>query len=430
MSAPATPADVFCQSGGGRTPPLAYDARAMKTTKAIERDTVSMYFVHAAVARLPAATRAAVLLRAGIDAVAVAAFAATAGQAAPARSGSSAAPGSSAPLDSSGPPGSSGPPAASAPPGSSGPPDAADARVPADRFAALWLAVAQALDDEFFGLDSRRMKVGSFALLCRAVLPSATLERALRACVRGFRLFLDDLDADIHTAAGRTVVTLDNRIADPAARRFADETWLVLLRGLMCWLAGRRLPVELNLAGAAPPHAAEYRVMFGPSIGFGAERTRLSFDAAALAGPVVQTEATLKRFLRDAPQSVFLRYRNVDGWAARVRRRLRPGLERLASDPWPTLDALAADFGIAPSTLRRRLDAEGASYQAIKDGLRRDRAIERLAAGDATVAQIAESLGFQEASAFHRAFRKWTGVQPGAYRGRAAGGVDDGAAGG
>ena len=53
---------------------------------------------------------------------------------------------------------------------------AADAaRVPATAFAALWLAVGEALDDEFFGLDSRRMKVGSFALLCHALVGRATV---------------------------------------------------------------------------------------------------------------------------------------------------------------------------------------------------------------------------------------------------------------
>src|SRR5262245_53488622 len=53
------------------------------------------------------------------------------------------------------------------------------ARVDADAFGQLWLAVARELDDEFFGLDSRRMKVGSFALLCRALLSQQTIGGAL-----------------------------------------------------------------------------------------------------------------------------------------------------------------------------------------------------------------------------------------------------------
>ncbi|HSB98927.1 MAG TPA: AraC family transcriptional regulator ligand-binding domain-containing protein, partial [Burkholderiaceae bacterium] len=67
------------------------------------------------------------------------------------------------------------------------------ARVDADAFGRLWLAVARELDDEFFGLDSRRMRVGSFALLCRALLSHQTIGGALREVRRGFALFLDDV---------------------------------------------------------------------------------------------------------------------------------------------------------------------------------------------------------------------------------------------
>ena len=48
--------------------------------------------------------------------------------------------------------------------------EAGNARIPADRFSALWLAVARELDDELFGLDSRGMKLGSFALVCQSLI--------------------------------------------------------------------------------------------------------------------------------------------------------------------------------------------------------------------------------------------------------------------
>ena len=120
-------------------------------------------------------------------------------------------------------------------------------------------------------------------------------------------------------------------------------------------------------------------------------------------------------FLRTAPQSVFLKYKNEDSWTARVRRRLR---DSLASSDWPLLDDVAEEFDIAPTTLRRRLNAEGTSFQDIKDDLRRDAAIHHLCHSAMSVADIAALLGFQEPSAFHRAFRKWCGAQPGEYRTR------------
>ena len=113
-----------------------------------------------------------------------------------------------------------------------------DARVPAAAFGALWLAVADELDDEFFGLDARRMKVGSFALLCRALMGHATVGAALREAQRGFNLFFDDVRVELEAGDGRARLVLHNRIEPAALRRFADETLLVMLHGLMCWLAG------------------------------------------------------------------------------------------------------------------------------------------------------------------------------------------------
>ncbi len=295
------------------------------------------------------------------------------------------------------------------------------ARVPAASFAALWMAVAHEIDDEFFGLDRRRMKVGSFALLCHAALAAPTLEMALRQMLRGFSVFLDDVQSSFELAGPDVVVKLDNRIADADARRFADETLLVMIHGLLCWLAGRRIALRgVAFAWPRPPHAGEYLAMFSEHLSFDAPATTMRFGAALLAQPPAQDAAALKAFLRTAPQSVFLRYRNESGWTARVRRILR---RHAGHASWPVLEELAAELQVAPTTLRRRLDAEGSSVQAIKDQLRRDLAIHHLSRSALGVADIAALVGFQEPSAFHRAFKRWTGVQPGEYRLRRAQGT-------
>ncbi len=332
----------------------------------MQKDTVSMYFVNAAVARLPGAARARVLQVAGIQPELLA---------------------------------------------------LASARVPARAFSDLWLAVARELDDEFFGLDHRRMKVGSFALLCQAALGTGSLHRAVRRCLRGFALFLDDVRGELVLEDGQAVVRIHNQIADPSARRFADETYLVMLHGLLCWLVGRRVALtQVDFAGPRPPHAAEYAVMYAHDLHFDAPCTAIRFDARLLDAPVVQNTDTIGPFLRSAPQSVFLKYKNQDSWTARLRRRLRSA----DGADWPLLDDMARSFHVAPTTLRRRLEAEGTSYQGIKDQLRRDAAIHHLCHSTLGVAEIAQRLGFQEPSAFHRAFKKWTGAQPGEYRMRQA----------
>ena len=293
------------------------------------------------------------------------------------------------------------------------------ARVPAPAFAALWLAAARRLDDEFFGLDARRMKPGSFALLCHALAGGGTLGRALKLALRGFALFLDDIDARLEVAGPAAQVVVANRIAvrpDAAdARRFADETLLVMVHGLMCWLAGRRVPLSrLDWAHPAPPHADEYRRMFASAIRFDAPQTSIRFDARVLDAPVTVTPGSLKAFLRDAPQSVFLKQTAHRAWGERVRRQLRSTLGQGGDSP--TLEVLADGFGVSPATLRRRLDAEGLQWRTLKDELRRDLAIHLLSGPGLSVGQTAERLGYNDAATFHRAFRRWTGASPGAFR--------------
>lgn len=332
----------------------------------MEKDTVAMHFVQAAVRRLGAAARRRVLKEAGIPADLL---------------------------------------------------DARQARVPAEAFAALWLAVAGELDDEFFGLDRRRMKVGSFALLCHAALHQRTLERALRQVLRGLRVFLDEVAGELVVDGDEAQVRITNTIRDADARRFADETFLVLVHGLSCWLVGQRIALaRAEFAHPKPAHAAEYAVMFAQDLRFRAPCTAIRFDARMLAAPLVQNATTLKAFLRSAPQSVFLKYKNEDSWTARLRRRLR---DSIGEPDWPRLESVAQELGVAPTTLRRRLVAEGTSYQGIKDELRRDAAIHLLCHTALSVTEVGSRLGFREASAFHRAFKKWNGVQPGEYRLRA-----------
>ena len=292
--------------------------------------------------------------------------------------------------------------------------EADTARVTAEAFASLWLAVARELDDEFFGLDRRRMKVGSFALLSHAALGSGNLDRAIKRILRGFSTFLDDVAGDLSLDGEHAVISVANRIEMPSARRFADETYLVMVHGLMCWLSGRRIPlVSAEFAYPRPIYGQEYIVMYSPQLVFDAERTAVRFDAPLLSAPVVQNAATLRTFLRTAPQSVFLRYRNEDGWAAKVRRKLRPCL---GGGDWPVLEDVARAFHVAPTTLRRRLEGEGSSYQTVKDELRRDAAIHHLCRSTLSVGEISAELGFLDPSAFHRAFKKWSGMQPGEYR--------------
>jgi AraC-like DNA-binding protein len=288
------------------------------------------------------------------------------------------------------------------------------ARVSAKHYGALWRLVALTLDDEFFGQDSRRMKSGSFAMICHSLLSCKNLGQAIDRSLRFYALILDDIYGKLNLDGAEASITLHQDAAAPQ-RMFAHEVLLMLLHGVACWLVGRRIPIKrAQFSYAEPAHSAEYRLMYSTALSFQAPHTALIFDADHLALPIVQNERSVKEFLRNAPENILLKYKNGSSLGARIRRRLRQSLP----GELPEFEAVAEEMNMAPATLRRRLHEEGTFYQAIKDQLRRDLAIGYLSHSKRSAMDIGLELGFSERSAFHRAFKKWTGASPGEFRRR------------
>jgi AraC-like DNA-binding protein len=294
---------------------------------------------------------------------------------------------------------------------------APQARVSAEHYGQLWRLIALTLDDEFFGQDSRRMKSGSFAMQCYALLGCKTLRQALERSLRFYHLILDDISGALSSDDKIARLVLTERVQPGSARVkhrvFAHELLLTMLHGVACWLVGRRIPIlRAEFCYPEPPHSAEYRVMYSTQLSFNKANTAISFDADFLELPVVQDERSVKEFLRSAPENFLVNYKNSKSLTARIRRRLR----QVLPGDLPECETIADELHMTAATLRRRLAEEGESFQSIKDHLRRDLAIGYLSHSDRSVMDIALELGFAERSAFHRAFRKWTGASPGEFR--------------
>ncbi|OLL28396.1 AraC family transcriptional regulator [Burkholderia sp. SRS-W-2-2016] len=294
-------------------------------------------------------------------------------------------------------------------------------RVSSAQYGALWASIARALDDEFFGQDSHPMKSGSFIAMTQMALGARNGAQALTRAVGFMRLVLDDLGVTIDTDAGRVRLRYVERPRAKPPAMFAYATYFILVYGLVCWLVGRRIPlVEARFRCAAPPAAHEYRLMFCDDMRFDQPESYVDLEPAFLDLPVIQSARSARTFLRDAPGSFIVKYRNPGSLAARVRKTLRA----LPMANWPAADQMAARLHVAEATMRRHLKQEGHTYQSIKDALRRDIAIAELQRGQRTIADIANAVGFAEPSAFHRAFRKWTGMRPADYRPARAGRVE------
>ncbi|WP_144150137.1 AraC family transcriptional regulator [Paraburkholderia sp. BCC1885] len=286
-------------------------------------------------------------------------------------------------------------------------------RVSSAQYGALWSGIARALDDEFFGQDSHPMRSGSFIAMTQCALTARNGSQALSRALGFMRLVLDDLSAHLTSTPERVRITFSHREGAPQPTMFAYATYFILVYGLVCWLVGRRIPLLAARFRCAEPAAAqEYRLMFCDDMQFEQPASYVDLPPEFLELPVIQTARTIKPFLRDAPGNFIVKYRNPGSLAARVRKTLRA----LPMAAWPAADAMALHLHVAEATMRRHLKQEGYTYQSIKDDLRRDIAIAELQDSRRTIAEIATRVGFAEPSAFHRAFRKWTGMRPTDYR--------------
>jgi AraC-like DNA-binding protein len=95
---------------------------------------------------------------------------------------------------------------------------------------------------------------------------------------------------------------------------------------------------------------------------------------------------------------------------------LRSRLQPLLRDGHPDLLIAAEIAGMSPRSLQRRLGAEGLSYARLVDQVRFADACRMLASGDAPLIEIAFDLGYSDPAHFTRAFRRWAGITPSAYR--------------
>ena len=287
------------------------------------------------------------------------------------------------------------------------------ARITAAQMEALSGAAMRELDDEALGWFERPLPWGSHGMLARASLSAPTLGVALKRWCRHHGLLTARVRLGLSEHGGEATLSIDDHGITPGLQEFCLVSVMRNIHGLASWFIDSRIPVlGVTFPFAQPDHAEAYGVLFdGPAV-FGAERATLRFDARYLALPVQRDEAAMAQMLQRALPLQVRPYRRDRLLVQRVR-------QVLANQPLAAhnADDLAAVLNTSARTLHRQLREEGASLQALKDEVRRQRAIELLQRTQRPIKQVAQAVGFVNEKSFIRAFKAWTGRSPGEWRG-------------
>jgi AraC-like DNA-binding protein len=300
-------------------------------------------------------------------------------------------------------------------------------------YIALLAAGAELAGDPHFGLHvGERVRLGTYSVYGLILLACANFAQALEQTQRYEQLAHDlgrsrlEADAGRDGSAGLACYTWTSHF--PGATRHLAESVFAGIRSFGSWLAGRPLaPLRLTFAHTSDADPAEYERVLGMVPEFGANAHLACFDAALLAMPVPNADAGMYPVLQQHAERLLQERNNAredererHGIVAQVRAAV---IRNLANDR-VRLASIAAELGLSPRTLQRKLADSGASFQQVLDAARHALAQDYLRQRGLSLADIAFLLGYQEQSAFTHAFREWSGMNPGAWRERALAGPD------
>ncbi|HZZ51864.1 MAG TPA: AraC family transcriptional regulator ligand-binding domain-containing protein [Pseudonocardia sp.] len=272
-------------------------------------------------------------------------------------------------------------------------------------------------DDDLLGLGARPVPRGTLRMVCFAIASAPDLEDALVRYQRFARVAPGLPGLSLVVEGDQATLAPEPGTPDPD-NLLVTVSLLVIQRALS-WLIGKDLAVRrIEFPYPEPADTAELEWLFAVPLRFDAPRGAIVMHSEMLAAPNMQTEQSLLQFLEVAPSALMVRSPADHSASYRVRRAIERSLRAHRSI---TGDELAQQLSMSGATLRRKLNEEGTSLREVRDDVLRRAAVASLRRGGEPIATLSERLGFSEPSAFTRAFRRWTGASPAAYRRAVAG---------
>lgn len=286
-------------------------------------------------------------------------------------------------------------------------------RLPAPTVARLWQdAALTAGEPELPVWAALELPWGAYRVLDLLAASATTVGEALGLVSTWFRIVHDTIRLPIEVRpGGGGSMGIEQPDGSPVPAAYVDYT----LTACICRMsyAGAAPRPEVVLRRPAPADLRAHHAAFGPRVRFGGEEDRVYLDAAQWEAPLNRGDPLLRSVLEEhaarlvadlpAPEP-------VDPVAAALCELLPRGRVEV--------DLVAERLGVSRRTLQRRLAEQGLTWSTLVERTRL-RLAERLLADPAlSVDEVAVLLGYAEASTFHRAFRRWTGETPGAWRAR------------
>lgn len=283
------------------------------------------------------------------------------------------------------------------------------------QFSELCLEVLRRANDPALGLEyGKRLKFTTHGSLAQAAISCDTLEQALSVLIKYFQIRFVYMRLSFFVEGAEAVIQLDLSHDVESLYRFNVDVVMASLMDVNLLLFGRRLfeGGYCRLDFPEPADTRPYRQLFGDQIRFGGGANQLRFRREFLGSPMSLSNPVTRRIAEAQCREEMRFIEGSTPVAERVSRLLEAGFQQ----PLPTLEDVAARLRVSSRTLRRQLASEGVRFQELQERLRHRRALELLQRPELSIDEIADLLGYSDPSNFGRAFRKWEGLAPSAWR--------------
>lgn len=289
-----------------------------------------------------------------------------------------------------------------------------DGRVSLTEYEGVQLAALDLTRDEALGLHiGDQAHFAGFDVMASLIAHAATLRDGLQAYSRFHRILSDVPDTTLSESSRSATLRHEAAGANARCNRLRAELALAGLMRLIRYVAGAEATVDrVCFEHAAPGHAAEYTRIFGRAVVFEEPFTAIEFDRALLDRAPLHRDPELYAALESQASRKLSR---LEG-ARSVKTRVVDYLMARSLRNRPDMAEVAQHLGMSVRSLRRRLSVEGVTYAEAFDEALASVAKSMLRDPEQSIVGAAYAMGFSDSSAFHRAFKRWTGITPNQYR--------------
>ena len=285
-------------------------------------------------------------------------------------------------------------------------------RLPHQSMLRLWETAAVAANDRSFGVHvAEALPTGAYDLFDYVLSAAATVGEGLARLTQYVRLIYDH--SDWRLVIEPRQVRLIRRVAAPAPQY--DEFSLALLLVRSRQSSGTQwTPEQMAFQHERSADNRELARVFACPILFGASETEMRFAPSILQLPHTHSDSRLLAILTRYADSLLTSLPSGGDLVASA----SSAIARQMAKALPSLACTAAAVHLPERTFQRRLAEYGASHSTLVGEVRRDLALKYIGDAGLSIGEIGYLLHFSDSTAFHRAFRRWTGEAPARYRRR------------